>query len=177
MFNRVMRCAAGLLMLAAASGLARAEESPISFVSGPFAGIAAEEPEHTERMASEGSGTVREDTAMFSKGDLFAFVAWSRLPGGYHWQDSDRLPSMSRTAQRAFKATGFTVVRGDRVTVNGYLAQYRIINLTGGSGERCGVFDLNRANHLILGTVCAATGDVPMMAVLQGLSIDNVIGP
>ncbi|WP_155888915.1 hypothetical protein [Inquilinus limosus] len=177
MLNRLMRCTAGILVAAAFSGPAWAEDSPIRFVSGPLAGVAAENAKHNERMASEGSGTVRSDTATFSTKELFAFVDWARLPGGYHWRDSDRIGSLSRWVQEAFKATGFTVVRGDRTTVNGYLAQYRIITLTG-SGERCGVFDLERANHLIQGGVCAVNGgDVPLMAVIQGLSIDNVIGP
>ena len=51
-----------------------------------------------------------------------------------------------------------------------------MISLTGAS-ERCGVFDLQRRSHLIQGLVCAAGGEAPLMAVLQGLSIDNVIEP
>lgn len=176
MFNRVMRCAAGLLVLVAASWPAWAEESPIRFVSGPFAGVAAKEAKHTEDMASEGSGTVRTDSAAFSTRQLFAHVEWARLPGGYRWRDSDRIASLSQWVQRALKATAFTVVRGDSTSVNGYRAQYRIITLTG-ADERCGVFDLQRANHLIQGVVCGVGGEVPLMAVLQGLSIDNVIGP
>ena len=79
-------------------------------------------------------------------------------------------------AQRVFKASGFTVLRGDQTSLNGYRMRYRMISLTG-SGERCGVFDLQRRSHLIQGLVCAASGEAPLMAVLQGLSIDNVIGP
>lgn len=177
MIHRMMRRAAGVLVVAALSWPALAEDSPISFVSGPLAGVAAENAKHTERQASEGSGTVRTDTATFETGQLFAFVDWSRLPGGYHWGASDRIASLSSWVQRVFKATSFTVVRGDRTSVNGYLTQYRIITLTG-SGERCGVFDLQRTNHLIQGAVCAPNGgEVPLLTVLQGLSIDNVIGP
>jgi hypothetical protein len=175
MFNRMMRCVA-LLVFAAASWPAWAEESPISFVSGPLAGVAARDAKHTEEMASEGAGIVRIDTAGFSTRQLFAHVEWARLPGGYRWQDSDRIASLSRWVQGALKATAFTVVRGDSSTVNGYRAQYRIITLTG-ADERCGVFDLHRANHLIQGVVCGVGGEVPLMAVLEGLSINNVIGP
>ncbi|MGF6230936.1 hypothetical protein QFZ27_004891 [Inquilinus ginsengisoli] len=176
MFNRAMWCAAGLLMLAAASGLARAEESPISFVSGPLAGVAAENTKHIEEQAADGGGIVRVDTATFSTRELLAYVDWSRLPGGYSWRDSDSLPSLSRMAQRVFKATGFTVVRGDQTSLNGYRLRYRIISLTGAS-ERCGVFDLQRRSHLIQGVVCTTAGEAPLMTVLQGLSINNVIGP
>lgn len=177
MIKRMMRCAAGIAVLAALSGPALAEESPISFVSGPLAGVAAENPKHEEEQASEGSGTVRSDTATFETRGLFAFVDWSRLPGGYHWRSTDRVVTLSRWLQRAFKASGFTVVRGDRTTVNGYLTQYRILTLDG-TGQRCGVFDMERANHLIQGAVCAPNGgEVPLLTVLQGLSINNVIGP
>ncbi|MFE0758871.1 hypothetical protein ACFW16_33245 [Inquilinus sp. NPDC058860] len=174
MFNRMMRCA--LLVLAAASWPAWAEESPIGFVSGPLAGVPAENAKHIEEQAADGGGIVRVDTATFSTRNLLAYVDWSRLPGGYSWRDTDRLPSLSQMAQRVYKATGFTVVRGDQTTVNGYRARYRVISLTG-SGERCGVFDLQRRSHLIQGVVCAAAGEVPLMAALEGLSIDNVIGP
>lgn len=176
MFNRVMRCATGLLVLAAASWPAQAEESPISFVSGPFAGAAAEDAKHTESMASEGSGTVRMDVATFSTRQYVAHVEWARLPGGYHWQDDNRVASLSRWVQSAFKATAFTVVRGDNTSVNGYRAQYRIIALTG-ADERCGVFDLHRGSNLIQGAICGVGGEVPLLAALEGLSIDNVIEP
>ncbi|MGO1074730.1 hypothetical protein [Inquilinus sp. CA228] len=176
MFNRVMRCAAWLLVLVAASGPARAEESPIGFVSGPLAGVAAENTKHIEEQAADGGGIVRVDTATFSTRELLAYVDWSRLPGGYTWRDTDRLPSLSEMAQRVFKASGFTVLRGDQTSLNGYRVRYRMISLTG-AGERCGVFDLQRRSHLIQGVVCAASGEAPLMAVLQGLSIDNVIGP
>lgn len=177
MIHRMLRCAAGALVLAALSWPALAEESPIDFVSGPLAGAAARNAKHSEAQASEGSGVVRTDTATFEAGGLFAFVDWSRLPGGYHWRSSDRIGSLTTWLQEALKATGFSVLRGDRTTVNGYLTQYRIVSLTG-SNDRCGVFDMQRANHLIQGAVCVPNGaDVPVMAVLQGLSIDNVIGP
>lgn len=176
MFDRVMRFAAGFLVLVAASGPARAEESPISFVSGPLAGVAAENTKHIEQQEADGAGTVRADRATFSTRELLAYVDWSRLPGGYRWRDTDRLPGLSEMAQRVFDATGFTVLRSDEASVNGYRMRYRIVSLTG-SGKRCGVFDLQRRSHLIQGLVCTAAGEVPLMAVLQGLSIDNVIGP
>ena len=176
MFNRVMRRAAGIFVLAALSWPALAEDSPISFVSGPLAGVVAENAKHIEVQEADGGGTVRADRATFSTRDLLAYVDWSRLPGGYTWRDSDRLPSLSEMAQRVFKASGFTVLRGDQTSLNGYRMRYRMISLTG-AGERCGVFDLQRRSHLIQGVVCAASGEAPLMAVLQGLSIDNVIGP
>ena len=177
MVHRMMRFAAGILVAAALSWPALAEESPIDFVSGPLARAAARNAKHSEAQASEGSGVVRSDTATFEAGGLFAFVDWSRLPGGYHWRSSDRLGSLTTWLQGALKATSYTVLRGDRTTVNSYLTQYRIVSLTG-SSDRCGVFDMQRANHLIQGAVCVPNGaDVPLLAVLRGLSIDNVIGP
>lgn len=178
MFDRMLRCALGVFAMAALSWPALAEDSPISFVSGPLAGMAAHNPKHTEEQASDGGGIVRSDTAVFeARGALFAHVDWSRLPGGYRWRDTDRVNGISQSVQRWLKATGFTVVRGDSTSVNSFLTRYRIITLTG-SGERCGVFDMQRANHLIQGAVCAPNGgEVPLLTVLQGLSIHNVIGP
>ncbi|MGK9166091.1 hypothetical protein KXR53_07325 [Inquilinus limosus] len=176
MFYRMMRCFVGILVLVAMCRPALAEDSPIRFVSGPLAGVAAENPKHIEVQAADGGGIIRADSATFSTRDLLAYVEWSRLPGGYSWRDTDRLPSLSEMAQRVFKASGFTVVRGDQTSVNGYRMRYRIIRLTG-SGESCGAFDLQRRSHLIEGVVCRASGEVPLMTVIEGLSIDNVIGP
>ncbi|MBW8728701.1 MAG: hypothetical protein JF625_26585 [Inquilinus limosus] len=177
MIHRLMRCAAGVLVVAAMSWPALAEDSPIGFVSGPLAGAAARNAKHTEEQASDGGGIVRTDTATFSTRGLVVSVDWARLPGGYHWRDTDRIAGLSQSVQRWLKATGFTVVRGDRTSVNSFLTQYRIISLSG-TGARCGVFDMSRTNHLIQGAVCAPNGgEVPLLAVLQGLSINNVIGP
>lgn len=169
--------AAGLLALAAFSLPAMADESPIRFVSGPFAGATAENATHDEEHLSEAAGTKRTDAATFNANGLIALVHWSRLSGGYRWRDSDYLAPLSALVGRLFKANGVVTIRGDRTTVNGYLAQYRIISLTG-PDNRCGTFILKRASHLISGFTCAPKGaDVPLPSVMEGLSIDGVIGP
>jgi|GEM_PF-1919695 len=178
MVNRMMRCAAGLLVLAAMSGPARAEESPISFVAGPFAGATAEETEHKQEDLTEMGATKTSNSAVFRANGMVALVYWSRLSLDYRWLDGGNdLNSLSSLVQRAFKASGTVLVRGDRTSVNGFMADYRIVSLTG-TNDRCGLFILKRNKNLISGFACAPSGrDVPVEAVMEGISIDNVIGP
>lgn len=185
MIKCLLSCAAWVSALAAFSLPALAEptvtelgsNTPIDFASGPFAGVAAKGAKHMQEQTSEDSSTVRTDTATFETANLFGFFDWSRLPGGYRWQDTGFTERLSVLAQDIFKASGFTVLEGNRTSVNGYIADYRQIEIKG-SGERCGVFALKRAHHLIQGVVCGPKGrNVPVQAVMQGLSIDGVIGP
>lgn len=170
--------AAGLLALAASWLPALADDSPIRFASGPFAGAVAEDAKHEVKTLSEaGGGSSVADTAVFRANGLVAFVGWSRLTGRYIWRDGDYHVGLSRSLQRIFNATGVTVLQSDRITVNGYLAQYRLVGLTG-VDRRCGVFVLKRQKHLIQGFTCGSTNqDVQLQAVMEGLSIDGVIGP
>jgi hypothetical protein len=177
MFNRVMRCAVGLLVLAAASGPARAEESPISFVSGPLAGAVAEETEHKQETLTEMAATKTSDSAVFRANNMVALVYWARLSMDYRWQEGNDIDSLTGLVQRAFDATGAVTLRSDRRSVNGFDARYRIVSLTG-TNDRCGVFVLRRIKNLISGFACAPGGrDVPVEAVMEGISINNVIGP
>jgi hypothetical protein len=171
------RMAAGLVVLAAFSVQARADDSPIRFVSGPFAGAAAQDPKHEEETLYEASGTRTTDTAVFRAGDMVALVDWSRLSMDYRWADGAVLDSLSAAVGHVFKAKGVSTVRGDRTTVHGFSAQYRVIGLTG-SNDRCGVFVLKRVRNMISGFACGPGGrDVPIEAVMEGISIDHVIGP
>jgi hypothetical protein len=177
MFNRVMWCAAGLLMLVAASGFARAEESPISFVSGPFAGAVAEETDHQQETLTEMAGTKTSDSAVFRANGMVALVYWARLSMDYRWEEGNDIEALTRLVQRAFNASGAVTLRSDRRSVDSFDARYRIVSLTG-TGDRCGVFVLRRIKNLISGFACAPSGrDVPVEAVMEGISINNVIGP
>jgi hypothetical protein len=172
------RMAAGLVVLAAFSVQARADDSPIRFVSGPFAGAAAQETQHKQETLAEMSGTKTSDSAVFRAGGMVSFVYWARLSMDYRWQEGGvDLAALSSMVGHSFNATGISVIRGDRTTVNGFSAQYRLISLTG-TNNRCGIFILKRAQHLISGFACDPTGrDVPVQAVMEGISIDHVIGP
>lgn len=177
MFNRAMRCAAGVIAAAVLSWPALAEDSPISFVSGPLQGAVAENVEHNEEsLAHSAFGAVTTDTAVFKSGPMLAWVNWSRLGGHYGWQDND-VGSLSNEVKDIFDATGFTILESDRITVNGYSAQYRKISLIG-IDRRCGVFALLRRTHLIQGFACApASRAFTVRDVMEGISISGVIGP
>lgn len=178
MFNRAMRCAAGAIAAAVLSWPALAEESPISFVSGPLQGAAAENVKHKEQsLAHSAFGSVTTDSAVFKSGPMLAWVNWSRLGGHYRWQDDDMAASLSDEVKDVFDATGFTVLESDRITVKGYLARYRKISLIG-IDRRCGVFAMTRTGHLIQGFACApAARAFRVQDVMEGISINGVIGP
>jgi len=177
MFDRLLRCAMSVCALAALSWPALAEESPISFVSGPLQGAAAENVKHDEEsLAHSAFGAVKTDTAVFKSGPMLAWVNWSRLGGHYRWQDND-VGSLSNEVKDVFDATGFTILESDSITVNGYAARYRKISLIG-IDRRCGVFALMRRNHMVQGFACApAARAFTVQAVMEGISIDGVIGP
>lgn len=178
MFDRVLRCAMGVFAMAAFSWPALAEESPISFVSGPLQGAVAENVKHKEdTLAHSAFGAVTTDTAVFKAGAIVAWVNWSRLGGHYRWQDDNMVAGLSDDVKDAFDATGFSILESDRRSVNGYLGQYRRISLAG-IDRRCVVFALMRRNHLIQGFACAPSGQpFDAQAVMDGISIEGVIGP
>ncbi|WP_155888914.1 hypothetical protein [Inquilinus limosus] len=172
----ISSCAAGLLALAAFCLPARAEPSVIAFVSGPLSGAAAEEVKRDQDNNLAEGGTKVSESAVFRAGGLLAYVKWSRLGGYYAWQDSG-LNGLTEDVRQVFDAAGATVVSGDYGEVNGFRAQYRDIRLTG-SPRRCGVFELRRVKSRIIGFACRTEDQaVPILAILQGLSIDGVIGP
>lgn len=178
MFDRVLQCALGVFAMAAFSWPALAEESPISFVAGPLKGAVAENVKHKEdTLAHSAFGAVTTDTAVFKAGAMISWVNWSRLGGHYRWQDDNMVAGLSDEVKDAFDATGFTILESDRRSVNGYVGQYRRISLTG-IDRRCGVFALMRRNHLIQGFVCAPSSQpYTLQDVMEGISIDGVIGP
>lgn len=177
MFDRMLRCAVAVLAMAAVSGPALAEESPISFVSGPLKGAAAQNVKHEEKTLPHSAfGSMQTDTAVFKSGAMIGYVDWSRLGGHYRWQDEDT-SALSDSVKEAFDATGFTILESDQITVNGYLARYRKISLAG-VDRRCGVFTMMRRNHLVEGFACAPSAQAfRVQDVMQGISIDGVIGP
>lgn len=169
------------VVILAATGMlsqARADGSPISFVSGPLQGAEPENVKHEEEsLAHSAFGAVKTDTAVFRSGPMIAFVDWSRLGGHYRWQDDDTVARLSDDVKEIFEATGFTLLQSTDGGVNGFRAQYRMIGLTG-IDRRCGVYVLRRLSHLIQGFVCAP-GNRPFRVedVMQGIVIDGVIGP
>jgi len=177
MFDRMFRRAMGVFAVAVLSWPALAEESPISFVSGPLQGAVAENVKHDEEsLAHSAFGAVKTDTAVFKSGPMLAWVNWSRLGGHYRWQDND-VGSLSNEVKDVFDATGFTILESDSITVNGYAARYRKISLIG-IDRRCGVFALMRRNHMVQGFACApAARAFTVQQVMEGISIDGVIGP
>ncbi|OWJ56746.1 hypothetical protein [Inquilinus limosus] len=178
MFDRVSRYAIGVFAMAAFSWPALAEESPISFVSGPLQGAVAENVEHKEdTLAHSAFGAMTTDTAVFKAGGMIAYVDWSRLGGHYGWKDTDVVASLSDDVKDIFEATGFTILESDRMSVNGYLSRYRKIALTG-IDRRCGVFAMTRRTHMITGFACAPSRQAfRVQDVMDGISIDGVIGP
>ncbi|MFE0758869.1 hypothetical protein ACFW16_33235 [Inquilinus sp. NPDC058860] len=176
MMRGISSCAAGLLALAALCLPARAEDSVIAFESGPFAGAAAEDVKRDEDNNLAERGTRVGESAVFRSNGMLAYVSWARLGGNYVWQDTG-LNGLTENVRRALDATSVTVLSGDRDTVNGFKAQYRDIRLAG-PPWRCGVFALQRAMNSIIGFACRKEDRaVPILAILEGLSVDGVIGP
>ncbi len=172
----ISSCAAGLFALAAFCLPARAEDSVISFVSGPFAGAAAEDVRRDEDNNLAERGTRIGESAVFRSNGMVAYVSWARLGGNYVWQDTG-LNGLTENVRQAFDATSVTVLSGDRDTVNGFKTQYRDVRLAG-PPRRCGVFTLQRAMNSIVGFACRREDRaVPILTILEGLSIDGVIGP
>jgi hypothetical protein len=177
MVRLIVWAATGVLALAAFSLSAAAEPSVISFVSGPLAGVAAEDVKHEEDNNLAERGTQVTESASFFGAGTVAWVQWSRLSGNYVWQDTG-LGGLTDDLRDIFKATGATVITGDRTDVGGFNGQFRIVDLTGVS-RRCGVFQLRRLRDSIIGFMCRQGGQtVPVVAILQGLSVKGVIsGP
>jgi hypothetical protein len=171
----ISSCAAGLFVLAAFCLPATAEESPIQFLSGPFAGATPFSASHREESLHAGKMTT--DTAKFSAGNLTAYVDWSRISLDYVWTDFSVLDDWIDGLRRLFKASGVTVLDSDRVTVNGFLAQYKLVIFTG-ADRRCGAFVVSRIRHRFIGYACGPQAQqIPVRAVLEGLAVDGVIGP
>lgn len=176
MFDRVLWGALGCLVVVTLSPAARAEESVIAFVSGPLAGAVAENVKQDEDNNLAERGTRIGESASFRSGGMLAYVGWARLGGNYAWQDTG-LNGLTDSVRKAFDASGATVVSGDRGEINGFRAQYRDVRLTG-TPWRCGVFDLQRVTNSIVGFACRRDDRaVPIVAILEGLSIKGVIAP
>lgn len=171
----ILSCAAGLFAPAALCLPAWAEDSPIRFVSGPFAGAAAYSTSHREQPLETGKMTT--DTAKFRAGDLTAYVDWSRISMDYVWTDPKVLDRWVDGLAQLFKASGVTILESDRITVNGFLAQYKLVTFTG-ADRRCGAFVMGRVRQRFIGYACGPQAhQVPVRSVLEGLSVDGVIGP
>jgi hypothetical protein len=169
MVRRILSCAAGLLALAA-------EPSVISFVSGPLAGVAAEDVERKNDNNLAEGGTWVGETAVFRGTAILAWIRWSRLSHNNIWE-YDGLGGLTEETQKAFKASGTTITASDRITVNGFDVRYRNVDLTG-TPQRCGVFRFLRGKDSIIGFACRRDGQaVPVPVLLQGLSIQGVISP
>jgi hypothetical protein len=177
MVRGILSCAAGLLALAAFSLPAAAEPSVISFVSGPLAGAAAEDVKHEEDNNLAERGTKVSESATFRSNGMLAWIQWSRLGGGHYvWRD-DGLGELTDNIRKVFKATGATVLSGDRAGISGFNGQYRVVDLVG-TPSRCGIFHLGRSQNSIIGFVCRRDGQaVPVLAVMQGLAVQGVIQP
>jgi hypothetical protein len=176
MVRFVMRAAAGLLALAAFSLPAVAEPSLISFVSGPLAGVAADNVKHEDDNNLVEGGTQATETAVFRGQAIVAWISWSRLSHNNIWQD-DGLNKLTENTQKVFKASGTTITASDRITVNSFDVLYRNVDLTG-TPQRCGVFRFLRGKDSIIGFACRRDGQaVPVPVLLEGLSIQGVISP
>jgi len=167
--------AAGVLAVAALPQAARAEPSAIAFTSGPLAGVAAEDVTRKEEDLAN-RGTKVSESALFQSNGMLAYVNWARLTSRYVWQNSD-LKGLTEEVRQVFKAADVTVLSGDRDVVKGFRVQYRDIRLSR-PDRRCGLFEMQRMQNDIFGFVCRADDQqVPILAVMEGLAIKDVIGP
>ncbi|MGK9166089.1 hypothetical protein KXR53_07315 [Inquilinus limosus] len=172
----ILSCAAGLLALAAFYLPARAEQSRITFTSGPFAGTTAEEVERQENGELATPGIEASEAVLFRARGMVARVRWWRWNGYYSWWDAT-LNEQIANLQRRFKPTGVAIIGSDRIAIQGFDGQFRSLDLTG-TPLRCGVFKLRRGEDHIVGVACRPDGQaMPVSALVRGLSIEGVIGP
>src|SRR5690348_5856868 len=118
MLRGILSCAAGLLALAAFSLPVLAEESPISFASGPLAGAVAKNVKHTEKALESAGGRRFSDTATFQSGAYIGWVDWSRLNLRYVWRDTGQMEDLTDMVKEAFEATGVEGISGGQDEVN-----------------------------------------------------------
>ncbi len=168
--------AAGLFVLAALCLPARAEPSAIAFVSGPLAGVTAQEVEREDNGILAHPGIEASEAVVFRTPTMIARVRWWRWNGYYEWWDATLNEQVAKLQAR-FKATGIAVTGDDRIAHQGFDGQARSLDLTG-TPMRCGVFKLRRGEDHIVGVACRGDGRaMPASALVRGLSIDGVIGP
>jgi hypothetical protein len=113
MVRRVAGAAFGLLVLAAWSAPAVAEQSTIAFVSGPLAGAMAQDVERKEDSNLAEGGTMVSESAIFASHGVTAYIQWTRLGGQYAWQDGG-LDELTKDVQNALKASGAAVTGSGR---------------------------------------------------------------
>ena len=178
MVRYAVRIAAGLIAWAALTGTASAEDAPIEFVSGPFAGAVGQDTVHKENQLDYGYET--ENRARFAAGPYVGEVQWLKLSGNYYRRDPNAIGRLTRMVEHVFGVGGSRTVDGDQKSVNGFLAQYRRIEIGIGTStpKNCAVYYMTRQPDSIYGYVCGPAGQpVPLDATMNGLSIRNVIGP
>jgi hypothetical protein len=153
--------------------------TPIRFVSGPFAGVAVGNAYHLDAPRDDGTPYAQDD-ADFEAGGLRLSIHWGRLGGDHVWvtaADPALLDKWVEILRKTNSGLTTVVLESSREPVNGLPAVTKTVVYTGVE-RRCGVFVLGREEHRINGYLCgAANRTIPLAATLQGLSIAGVVGP
>lgn len=197
MMRGILSCAAGLFVLAAfclpappalalctpppkrQPSIELGPRTPIRFVAGPLAGVMARSGYVGDYCRPDRVG-VAHNSARYEVAGLTLYIHWHRMEDGYVWAaptDPQQLDRHIETLRKIAEGYSTIVLESSREPLNGVPALTRIVVFTG-ADRRCGVFALGRGRDLIDGDLCGAGGQpVPLRAVLQGLSVDGVIGP
>ncbi|KGM31777.1 hypothetical protein P409_25250 [Inquilinus limosus MP06] len=179
--------AAGLFVLAALCLPVQAaqpvtdvgSDTPIRFVSGPFAGVAVRSATHSDEPLDANTPYAQDD-ARFEAGGLRLSIHWARLGRGHAWKlaaDPALLDTWVETLRKTNGGLTTIVLESSRDPVSGLPAVTKTVVYTG-ADRRCGVFVMGREGNRINGYLCgAASQAIPLRATLQGLSIAGVTGP
>jgi hypothetical protein len=191
----ISSCAAGLFVLAAfclpaveAAGapppkrqpaVVVGSNTPIRFVSGPFARVVVGNAYHIDEPLDDGTPYAQDD-ASFEAGGLRLSIHWARLGGDHVWAtaaDPALLDEWIEILRKTNSGLATIVLESSREPVNGLPAVTKTVVYTG-ADRRCGVFVLGRDEHRVNGYLCGAGGQaIPLSATLQGLSIAGVVSP
>lgn len=154
-------------------------DTPIRFVSGPFAGVAVKTGSHLDDTFAANT-PYAQDQAIYEAAGLRLSVYWARLGGGHVWPtaaDPALLDEWVEILRKTNSGLTTIVLESSREPVNGLPAVTKTVVYTG-VDRRCGVFVLGRDEHRINGYLCGAgSRAIPLAATLQGLSIKGVVGP
>lgn len=154
-------------------------DTPIRFVSGPFAGVAVRTGSHLDQPF-DADTPYAQDQAIYEAAGLRLTIHWARLGGGHIWTtaaDPALLDEWVEILRKTNSGLTTIVLESSREPVNGLPAVTKTVVYTG-ADRRCGVFVLGRDANRISGHLCGAGSQaIPLRATLLGLSIKGVVGP
>jgi hypothetical protein len=146
----------------------------ISFASGPL--TASDVKVRQQSGERTDGGLLAHETAKFDGPPwTFAYVSFAKAAFQYRYDQLD-FDSLEAWFRRSIDDVKFTDHATQQTTINGYIALYRVFELTDGSAG-CVVFRLDRRRERAHGYVCLPEkGMADPVAVLSTLRIEGALG-